>query len=52
MMEHWNNGMMGSKMKKLIFFVVSSKFSLPLFQYSTIPIFQWELFGGLYGLRI
>jgi len=40
-------------MKKLILFLLSYKFILPLFQYFTIPIFQQEFFdGGLYGLRI
>jgi len=52
-MEYWNNGMMGSKMKKLTLRLASSKFIHPLFQYSTIPIFHQDFFcGGVYGIRI
>jgi len=39
-MEHWNNGKMGSKIKKLIFFALLFKLFPPLFQYSIIPIFR------------
>ena len=31
---------------------VLSKFMYPLFQYSTIPVFQLDLSGGSYGIRI
>jgi hypothetical protein len=51
-MEHWNNGRMGSKIKSLIHAALLSKFFLPLFQPSIIPVFRPDLIGGVYAIRI